>query len=169
MPINYLIIKSISNWCHPVLFRNFLVLMTTVWDNINRFVNIDALYNIEHRTCSQQIIKTWNYHHESLRMNWLLTLKTYLHTTNKRHFLSFKSILSMSMSDMVSVKLPPKKIPPHNCLSIIAHWENWPLHDCPGLLLPDNYHKDNCPPLPDNIPLETALGENCLSDNLSPT
>ena len=92
-------------------------------------------------------------------MNWLLTLKTYLHTTNKRHFLSFKSILSMSMSDMVSVKLPPKKIPPHNCLSIIAHWENWPLHDCPGLLLPDNYHKDNCPPpsptiFPWKLPLE---------------
>ena len=49
-----------------------------------------------------------------------VSANTYLHNTNKKH-LSFKSILSLSMSDMVSGQLPLKKIaslqyPPGNYL-----------------------------------------------------
>ena len=148
MPINYLIIKSISNWWHAVLFNNFLVLMSTVWDNINRFISL--LQCCWYR-CSVQY-----------RTSYLLTtnnkdVKLPPWKSTSELAIDFKNVFALYKQEVFLIfqinfinvnvwhgvrKITPKKNPP----LIIAPWENWPLHDCPGLLLPDNYHKDNCPP-----------------------
>ena len=62
-------------------------------------------------------------------------------------------------------KLPPGQLLPR----IVVPKENWHPDNCPwmivpGLLLPDNYPKDNCPLT--IFSLEISPEENCLSDNL---
>ena len=68
-----------------------------------------------------------------------VSVNTYLHNTNKKHFLSFKSILSMSMSDMVSGQLPLKKIAFQMlCRLHNAPWTNGPEKNCPQENSPKN-------------------------------